>query len=138
MGFDLSVCDFAFLQVASLLVYVTDLSVCDFAFPQVAGLLVCVTDLSVCDFAFPQVAGLVIPRQQFGEAVNQPGIVFALAHFDGVLGMGYPSISVAQVTPVFDLAIAAKLLPQNVFSFYLNRCVSAEPPLQVWGDGNDP
>ncbi|XP_023652596.1 cathepsin D-like [Paramormyrops kingsleyae] len=76
------------------------------------------------------VAGLVIPRQQFGEAVNQPGIVFALAHFDGVLGMGYPSISVAQVTPVFDLAIAAKLLPQNVFSFYLNR----DPAAPVGGE----
>ncbi|XP_048846548.1 cathepsin D-like isoform X2 [Brienomyrus brachyistius] len=76
------------------------------------------------------VAGLDIPRQQFGEAVSQPGIVFALAHFDGILGMGYPSISVAQATPVFDSAIAAKLLPQNVFSFYLSR----DPAAPVGGE----
>uniref|UniRef100_UPI003AAA61B0 cathepsin D-like n=1 Tax=Centroberyx gerrardi TaxID=166262 RepID=UPI003AAA61B0 len=70
------------------------------------------------------VAGLPIPGQQFGEAVKQPGITFAVARFDGVLGMGYPAISVANVTPVFDTAMAAKLLPQNIFSFYISRWVS--------------
>lgn len=70
-----------------------------------------------------QVAGLSVPGQQFGEAVKQPGITFAVARFDGVLGMGYPSISVADVMPVFDTAMAAKLLPQNIFSFYISRLV---------------
>lgn len=62
-----------------------------------------------------------MPGQQFGEAVKQPGITFAVARFDGVLGMAYPSISVANVTPVFDTAMAAKLLPQNIFSVYISR-----------------
>lgn len=72
----------------------------------------------------PQVAGLSVPGQQFGEAVKQPGVTFAVARFDGVLGMAYPSISVANVVPVFDTAMAAKLLPQNIFSFYISRLVS--------------
>lgn len=55
--------------------------------------------------------------------MKQPGITFAVARFDGVLGMAYPSISVANVTPVFDTAMAAKLLPQDVFSFYISRLV---------------
>lgn len=55
--------------------------------------------------------------------MKQPGITFAVARFDGVLGMAYPSISVANVTPVFDVAIAAKLLPENIFSFYISRLV---------------
>lgn len=71
-----------------------------------------------------QIAGLPVPRQQFGEAVKQPGITFVVARFDGVLGMAYPSISVADVTPVFDTAMAAKLLPQNIFSFYISRLVT--------------
>lgn len=69
-------------------------------------------------------AGLSVPGQQFAEAVKQPGITFAVARFDGVLGMAYPSISVANVTPVFDKAMASKLLPENIFSFYISRCGS--------------
>ncbi|XP_052405887.1 cathepsin D [Carassius gibelio] len=75
-------------------------------------------------------AGLKVPNQQFGEAVKQPGIVFAVARFDGVLGMAYPSISVDGVTPVFDTAMAAKILPQNIFSFYINR----DPAGEVGGE----
>lgn len=75
------------------------------------------TSLSI----FLQIAGLPVPGQQFGEAVKQPGITFAVARFDGVLGMAYPTISVAKVTPLFDTAMAAKLLPQNIFSFYISR-----------------
>lgn len=70
-----------------------------------------------------QIADLPVPGQQFAEAVKQPGITFAVARFDGVLGMAYPSISVAEVTPVFDTVMAAKLLPQNIFSFYISRLV---------------
>lgn len=62
-----------------------------------------------------------MPRQQFGEAVKLPGQTFVHTHFDGILGMAYPPIAVA--TPVFDRIMAAKLLPRNLFSFYLNRCV---------------
>ncbi|CAL1588822.1 unnamed protein product [Knipowitschia caucasica] len=84
------------------------------------------------------VAGLLVPKQQFGEAVKQPGITFAVARFDGILGMAYPSISVAKVTPVFDSAMAAKSLPQNVFSFYISR----DPQAAVGGElilgGTDP
>ncbi|XP_028267251.1 napsin-A [Parambassis ranga] len=84
------------------------------------------------------IAGLSVPGQQFGEAVKQPGITFAVARFDGVMGMAYPSISVAKVTPVFDTAMAAKLLPQNIFSFYISR----DPKAPVGGElvlgGTDP
>uniref|UniRef100_UPI0037E801D2 napsin-A n=1 Tax=Semicossyphus pulcher TaxID=241346 RepID=UPI0037E801D2 len=84
------------------------------------------------------VAGLPIPKQQFGEAVKQPGITFAVARFDGVLGMGYPTISVANVIPVFDTAMAAKLLPQNIFSFYISRDPAAEVGGELMLGGTDP
>ncbi|KAM9783932.1 napsin-A isoform 2-T2 [Syngnathus typhle] len=84
------------------------------------------------------IAGLSMPGQQFGEAVKQPGITFAVARFDGVLGMAYPSISVAKVTPVFDTAMAAKLLPQNVFSFYISRDPAAAVGGELMLGGSDP
>ncbi|KAM7372289.1 hypothetical protein PAMP_009468 [Pampus punctatissimus] len=84
------------------------------------------------------VGGLSVPGQQFGEAVKQPGITFAVALFDGVLGMAYPSISVAKVTPVFDTAMAAKLLPQNIFSFYISRDPKAAVGGELMLGGTDP
>ncbi|XP_076608043.1 napsin-A [Chaetodon auriga] len=84
------------------------------------------------------VAGLSVPGQQFGEAVKQPGITFAVARFDGVLGMAYPFISVANVVPVFDTAMAAKLLPQNIFSFYISRDPKAEVGGELTLGGTDP
>ncbi|XP_035037700.2 napsin-A [Hippoglossus stenolepis] len=83
-------------------------------------------------------AGLSVPGQQFAEAVKQPGITFAVARFDGVLGMGYPSISVDKVKPVFDSAMAAKLLPQNVFSFYISRDATATVGGELILGGTDP
>ncbi|XP_008328413.1 napsin-A [Cynoglossus semilaevis] len=84
------------------------------------------------------VAGLSVPGQQFAEAVKQPGITFAVARFDGVLGMAYPSISVANVTPVFDKAMASKLLPENIFSFYISRNLSAAVGGELILGGTDP
>ncbi|XP_040012821.1 napsin-A isoform X2 [Xiphias gladius] len=84
------------------------------------------------------IAGLSVPGQQFGEAVKQPGITFAVARFDGVLGMAYPSISVANVIPVFDKAMAAKLLPQNIFSFYISRDQTAAVGGELILGGTDP
>ncbi|XP_041718625.1 cathepsin D-like [Coregonus clupeaformis] len=83
-------------------------------------------------------AGMQVAGQQFGEAVKQPGITFAVARFDGVLGMGYPSISVDKITPVFDTAMAAKLLPQNIFSFYISRDPLAAVGGELMLGGIDP
>lgn len=83
-------------------------------------------------------AGLSVAGQQFAEAVKQPGITFAVARFDGVLGMAYPAISVDHVTPVFDTAMAAKLLPQNVFSFYISRDPTAAVGGELMLGGADP
>lgn len=78
----------------------------------------------MCVCVCAQLAGLDVKGQMFGEAVQQPGLVFAMARFDGVLGMAYPILSVGKVRPVFDSIMASKLLQQNIFSFYINRSES--------------
>ena len=68
-----------------------------------------------------QIGSLKIKDQTFAEATQQPGITFVAAKFDGILGMGYSTISVDKVTPVFDNAVQQGLVSPAMFSFWLDR-----------------
>ncbi|XP_067447212.1 gastricsin-like [Thunnus thynnus] len=67
------------------------------------------------------VSNIVIPNQEVGLSTNEPGRTFAVAKFDGILGLAYPSISAGGETPVMDNMITHKLLDANLFAFYLSR-----------------
>ncbi|KAJ7411424.1 Cathepsin E [Pitangus sulphuratus] len=68
-----------------------------------------------------QISNISIKGQDFGESVFEPGTTFVLAHFDGVLGLGYPSLAVGNALPVFDSIMNQRLVEEPVFSFYLKR-----------------
>lgn len=70
-------------------------------------------------------AGLEIKDQVFAEATKEPGIAFLFSKFDGILGMGWDTISVNGIKPPFYNAVDQGLIAENVFSFWLNRDAAA-------------
>ncbi|ODV82015.1 Asp-domain-containing protein [Suhomyces tanzawaensis NRRL Y-17324] len=62
---------------------------------------------------------LVIPKQDFAEATSEPGLAFAFAKFDGVLGLAYDTISVDKIVPPIYNAINQGLLDEPQFAFAL-------------------
>ncbi|NXX51980.1 CATD protein, partial [Tricholaema leucomelas] len=74
----------------------------------------------------PQVSNVSVPNQTFAEAVALPGVAFAAARFDGVLGMAFPAAAAGPALPVFDSMMRLGLFRRNLFSFRLRRC-SARP-----------
>ena len=80
------------------------------------------------------IAGTQVKHVTFGEATDAVG----LGKFDGILGMGFQSIAVDNVVPVFDLLVKQKLVKKPVFSFYLNRDTTKSPGGEIIFGGSDP
>ncbi|KAF2115503.1 aspartyl proteinase [Lophiotrema nucula] len=73
-----------------------------------------------------QIGDLKIKNQDFAEATSEPGLAFAFGRFDGILGLGYDTISVNKIVPPFYNAIDQGLLDEPVFAFYLGSTEDGE------------
>lgn len=69
----------------------------------------------------PQIGDLVIMNQTFALTYRQASKILPLLPFEGVLGLGYPSLATTGIIPVFDSLMLQKVISEPVFAFYLNK-----------------
>lgn len=65
------------------------------------------------------IGDITIKDQDFAEATNEPGLAFAFGRFDGIMGLGFDTISVNKIVPPFYNMLNQKSLDEPVFAFYL-------------------
>ncbi|KAM0324817.1 hypothetical protein ACHAQA_007783 [Verticillium albo-atrum] len=65
------------------------------------------------------IGDIKIKNQDFAEATSEPGLAFAFGRFDGILGLGYDTISVNKIVPPFYQMVNQKAVDEPVFAFYL-------------------
>lgn len=85
-----------------------------------------------------RVGNIVVENQVFAEVVTEVDNSFTQLGFDGVLGMGFQSLAVDDVTPVFNNMWSQKLVEQEVFSLYLSTNDSSEQNGELILGGSDP
>lgn len=72
------------------------------------------------------IGDIVIKEQDFAESIKEPGMAFIMARFDGIMGMGYDTISVNKIVPPFYNMISQNLVSRRIFSFWLNSVNSED------------
>lgn len=82
-------------------------------------------------------AGVAVPSVTFGEMTTLSGVSFVAAKFDGILGMGWQSISADDIPPVYETMFKDGLIDSNSFSFYLSKTPGTDQSKLVLG-GVDP
>ena len=73
-----------------------------------------------------QIGDVKIKHQDFAEATSEPGLAFAFGRFDGIMGLGYDTISVNKIVPPFYNMIDQGLLDDPVFAFYLGNTANGD------------
>ncbi|XP_014259893.1 lysosomal aspartic protease-like [Cimex lectularius] len=64
---------------------------------------------------------LSVENVTFAEAISVLGTAYAQARFDGILGLGFPTIAENGIRPPLYMMMDQGLLHEKVFSFYINR-----------------
>lgn len=80
-----------------------------------------------------RIGDLKIKDQLFGEVTSEPGFAFVFGRFDGILGLGYDTISVNHIPPPFYMMLEQGLLDEPVFAFYLGDANDGSESMATFG-----
>jgi hypothetical protein len=83
-----------------------------------------------------RIGNLEIQNQLFAESINEPGNTFVMAAMDGIMGMGYSTISVTKAATPMENLFFQGLLKNPVFSFYLSKQAATGSELTFGGWDN--
>jgi len=62
----------------------------------------------------------------FAVATNEPGVTFKASKFDGILGLGWPTIAVDGIVPPMQAMWNAGQLDKFLFGFYLQKSANGD------------
>ncbi|KFZ67164.1 Gastricsin, partial [Podiceps cristatus] len=68
-----------------------------------------------------QIQSIMVTNQEFGLSQDEPTQPFYYADFDGILGMGYPSLAAGGTPTALQGMLQQNQLTQPIFSFYFSR-----------------
>eukprot|EP00916_Digyalum_oweni_P006147 GHVL01010606.1.p1 GENE.GHVL01010606.1~~GHVL01010606.1.p1 ORF type:complete len:506 (+),score=86.70 GHVL01010606.1:161-1678(+) len=82
------------------------------------------------------VGGVSVDNFEFAEVedVKGLGIAYMLGKFDGICGLGFPSLSVDSVPPLFTRMVEDQLVDKSMFSVYLGDESAGELVLGGYSD----
>jgi len=83
------------------------------------------------------IGDITVKNQVFAEATEEPGLAFAFGRFDGILGLGYDTISVNSIVPPFYEMVNQGLLDDPVFAFYLSDSEADDSEVTFGGVNTD-
>jgi cathepsin D len=85
---------------------------------------------------FVTLGGVKAENITFGEATSLSGVSFLAAKFDGILGMGFRSLSVGGVITIFEALFEQTQIPEASFSFYLSKDAGSSSSRLILGGMN--
>ena len=67
-----------------------------------------------------KIGDIEVQQQDFAEITAEPGLTYAFVRFDGILGLGFDTMSVNHIVPPVYNMINKGLLDEPLVSFYLS------------------
>jgi len=71
---------------------------------------------------------LCLEKQAFLESTQEPGPTFAMAKFDGLVGMGYDALAGKGMTTPFSQLMKSDKCEEKVFAFWLKKEATQQDP----------